>query len=57
MIVKLVIITKININARKKRKNIDVMFVMVKSIQKMLLKTQVGNIVMVFLDLSSIWNV
>jgi hypothetical protein len=57
MIVKLVIITKINRNARKKRKNIDVMFIMVKSIQKMLLKTQIGNIVMIVLDLSSIWKV
>jgi hypothetical protein len=31
-------ITKININAKKKRKNIDAMFVTVKNIQKMSLK-------------------
>jgi hypothetical protein len=52
MIVKLLIITKINTNAKKKRKNIDAMFVTLKNTQKMLLKILIGSIVVVVLDLS-----
>jgi hypothetical protein len=53
MIAKLLIKTKININAKKKRKNIDVMFVTVRNIENMLLKILIGSIVVVVLDLSS----